>query len=288
MSAPVFLVDRGLSAVAAGDAYVLDGAEGRHAGVVQRRGPGERIDIVDGAGVRLCCVIESVDSADVFLRVERVVVDPAPAVAVTLVQALAKGDRDELAIEAATEVGVDAVLPWQADRSIVIWRGTRAAKSQARWHATVRAATKQARRSRLPHVHPPVDSRALAARIAQVVTAGGAAVVLHEEAVLPLAEVPLPAGVGAPGPQSAAARGAAGPGSTEAVAPEVLVLVGPEGGISETEVAAFTAAGAVAARLGPHILRTSTAGPVAIAMVAERLGRWRVPESAESQITLAE
>ncbi|MCP2264186.1 16S rRNA (uracil(1498)-N(3))-methyltransferase [Promicromonospora thailandica] len=254
MSAPVFLADASvahpLAGYAPGSVYVLDGAEGRHAGVVQRRGPGERIDVVDGAGVRLRTVVESVDGAGVHLRVEDVEVEPEPAVVVTLVQALAKGDRDEMAIEAATEVGADAVLPWQAERSVVVWRGDRAARSRARWVSTVRAATKQARRARMPSVGTALSTKQLAARAREVVEAGGVVTVLHEEASTPLADVPLPE------------------------AGELLVVVGPEGGISDGEVAALTEAGAVTARLGPHVLRTSTAGPVAIALLSARLGRW--------------
>ena len=254
MSAPVFLAEAStahpLSGYAAGSVYVLDGAEGRHAGVVQRRGPGERIDVVDGAGVRLRTVVESVDGAEVHLRVEQVDVEPVPAVVVTLVQALAKGDRDEMAIEAATEIGADAIIPWQADRSVVVWRGDRAAKSRARWVSTVRAATKQARRCRIPDVETPLSTKQLAARTREVVAAGGTVAVLHEEAATALATVPLPE------------------------TGELLVVVGPEGGISETEVAQLTDAGAVTARLGPHVLRTSTAGPVAVALLSDRLGRW--------------
>jgi 16S rRNA (uracil1498-N3)-methyltransferase len=267
VSAPVFLAETSsdgttsaLAGYPAGSLYVLDGAEGRHAGVVQRRGVGEEVDVVDGDGLRLRCVIEVVEAAAVSLRVREVVQEPAPDVVVTLVQALAKGDRDEMAIEAATEVGADAVVPWQAERSIVVWRGDRAAKSRARWLATVRAATKQARRARLPRVDVALDTKGLVERTREVVEAGGAVIVLHEEAHVPLAEVSLPV--------------PAGPDAVTGRAPEVLVVVGPEGGISEREVEGLTGAGAVTARLGPHVLRTSTAGPVAIAMLVQRLGRW--------------
>jgi 16S rRNA (uracil1498-N3)-methyltransferase len=259
VSAPVFLAETGIDRVAPGDRYVLDGAEGRHAGVVQRKARGERVDVVDGDGVRLRCVVEDADAGTVTLLVQEVDREPAPDVVVTLVQALAKGDRDEMAIEAATEVGVDAVVPGQAERSVVVWRGERAARSRARWLATVRTATKQARRARLPLVAEPVDSRGLAVRAAEALAAGGLVLVLHEEATTALADVPLPA-----------------PAADGAPAPEVLVVVGPEGGISERELETLTAAGAVAARLGPHVLRTSTAGPVAIALLAQRLGRWGV------------
>ncbi|GEK19522.1 16S rRNA (uracil(1498)-N(3))-methyltransferase [Cellulomonas xylanilytica] len=251
MSAPVFLAEPGtLDGVTDGATYLLDGTEGRHAGVVQRRGPGERVDVVDGVGVRLLGVVGAVTPEGVLVHVQQRVVEPAPAVALVLVQALAKGDRDELAIEAATEVGVDVVVPWQAERSIVVWRGERAAKSRARWLGTVRAAAKQSRRARVPEVEVALDGRALVERVRAVVAAGGAVLVLHEEASEPLALTALPE------------------------AGECLVVVGPEGGIGEVELSRLVEAGARAVRLGPHVLRTSTAGPVALAMLAERLGRW--------------
>jgi 16S rRNA (uracil1498-N3)-methyltransferase len=254
VSAPVFLVEPGdLAGVEPGSTYVLTGAEGRHAGVVQRRTPGERVDVVDGAGVRLRGAVEAVDADRVRLGVLERVEEPAGDPALVLVQALAKGDRDELAIEAATEVGADAVVPWQAERSVVVWRGDRAAKSRARWVGTVRAATKQARRAHLPDVAPAVDTARLADRVRACVAAGGVALVLHEEAADPLAGVPLPP-----------------PGTGV----QVLVVVGPEGGISDRELTLLAGAGARAVRLGPHVLRTSTAGPVALALLAERLGRW--------------
>jgi len=273
MSAPVFLAEAGdLGSLAPGDTYLLDGLEGRHAGVVQRRGVGERIDVVDGAGLRLTCRVTAVQASEVTLEVVSVEREPSDGVSVVLVQALAKGDRDELAIEAATEAGVDAVLPWQAERSVVVWRGDRAAKSRARWVATVRAATKQARRASLPGVGDVVDAKGLAARTAQVVAAGGTVLVLHEEATLPIAQAALPAlGAGAQEPAAQTPEDSA----TGSDAPrEILVVVGPEGGISERECTLLTEAGATLVRLGPHVLRTSTAGPIAVALLSERLGRW--------------
>lgn len=254
MSAPVFLAESGrLEAYPPGSAYVLDGPEGRHAGVVQRRRAGEQIDVVDGAGLRLRCTIDEVHDSQVTLRVDESCRDREPVPHLVLVQALAKGDRDELAIEAATEVGVDGVIPWQAARSIVVWRGDRAARSRARWVAIVRSATKQARRARLPEVEPAVTTSMLAARTAQVVADGGAVLVLHEEARLPMSRAALPS----PGVEA-----------------QVLVVVGPEGGITAEELAELAAAGAQPVLLGPHVLRTSTAGPVALALLAERMGFW--------------
>jgi len=251
VSAPVFVVEPGtLDDVLAGGQYLLAGTEGRHAGVVQRRGPGERVDVVDCAGVRLVGRVRAAGPDGVTIDVDDVVVEPAAVPQLVLVQALAKGDRDELAIEAATEVGVDVVVPWQAERSVVVWRGERAQKSRARWIGTVRAATKQSRRARMPVVEHALDHAGLVARAAAVTAAGGAVLVLHESASVPLHQADLPE------------------------AGEVLVVVGPEGGISDREVTALTDAGAVVCRLGPHVLRTSTAGPVALAMLADRLGRW--------------
>ncbi|WP_407344043.1 16S rRNA (uracil(1498)-N(3))-methyltransferase [Pengzhenrongella phosphoraccumulans] len=261
MSAPVFLAEPGsLAGFDAGSSYVLDGVEGRHAAVVQRRRAGERVDVVDGAGVRLVGTVEETTPDGLRVLVVDRVVEPAPDVVLVLVQALAKGDRDEQAIEAATEVGADAVLPWQAERSIVVWRADRAAKSLARWQAVVRAAAKQSRRAYVPPVQPVVDHRGLDARVRAVVGAGGVALVLHEQASVPLAEVALPV------PPAA--------GDREVGTREVLVVVGPEGGITDRELAGLTDAGAQVVRLGPHVLRTSTAGPVALAILAQRLGRW--------------
>ncbi len=253
MSAPVFLADPGaLAGLEAGARYRLEGAEARHAGIVQRRRVGEAVDVVDGGGVRLRCVIAEVEPGALGLEVRERVVEPAPPVRVVLVQALAKGDRDELAIEAATEVGVDAVVPWQAKRSVVVWRGDRAARSRAKWLATVRAATKQARRAWLPEVAEAVTTSGLAELVERTAADGGAVLVLHEAADVPIAGAELPS------------------------AGAVLLVVGPEGGIDDAELAELRGAGAVAVRLGPHVLRTSTAGPVAAALVCERLGRWAV------------
>jgi 16S rRNA (uracil1498-N3)-methyltransferase len=163
-----------------------------------------------------------------------------------LVQALAKADRDDQAIESATELGVDEVVPWQASRSIVVWRGDRAAKALRKWESVVTAAAKQSRRSRVPVVAEPVGQRALVERI----RGSALALVLHEDATAPLAGHALPD------------------------AGDVLVVVGPEGGISPEELTAFEEAGAVSVRLGSTVLRSSSAGPAALAVLSAA-SRWR-------------
>ena len=251
MTAPVFVAEPGtLSGYAPGARYRLVGEEARHAGVVQRRRAGEHVDVVDGAGLRLRCTIAAVEPGRLELEVLERVSEPAPDRRLVLVQALAKGDRDELAIEAGTEVGIDVVVPWRAQRSVVVWRGERAARSRAKWRAAVRTAAKQARRAWVPEVADPVTTGGLGRLVEDAVTRGGVVLLLHEEATDPL---------------TAADLGAAG---------DVVLVVGPEGGIDDEEVETLVAAGARLTRLGPHVLRTSTAGPVAAALVCARLGRW--------------
>jgi len=247
MTAPLFFVSADqLAAATPGSGLVLDGPEGRHGATVRRIGVGEEILLTDGVGRRADAVVESVGPGELHLRLRAIVQEPQPDSRFVLVQALAKGDRDEQAIEAATELGVDEVVPWQAARSIVIWRGERAGKSLRKWELVVLAATKQSRRARVPVVSRPANQAAVIQRIASAALA----LVLHEEAQQPLAGIELP-----------------GSG-------DVVLIVGPEGGVAPEELAAFVAAGAVAVRLGPHVLRSSSAGPAALAVLSAAV-RWR-------------
>jgi 16S rRNA (uracil1498-N3)-methyltransferase len=243
MAAPVFLAER---AQLERDVIVLSGPEGRHAATVRRMRPGERADLADGDGMVAECVVTAVGGGQVELlvRARRQVPVPQPRIAV--VQAIPKGERAELAVETMTEVGVDVIVPWQAERCVARWPADRAARSLARWRSTAREAAKQARRARLPEVTGPASSADVAARI----TAAAAAVLLEPGAPESLAQLPLPGGG------------------------DIVVVVGPEGGVSPAEAAAFTDAGAVPARLGASVLRTSTAGAVAAAVLMSRCGRW--------------
>ncbi|MGT2460686.1 16S rRNA (uracil(1498)-N(3))-methyltransferase [Sinomonas atrocyanea] len=252
MSRPLFYVAPGaLDGAAPGGTMTVDGAEGRHAVAVRRLGVGEGVDVSDGAGTRAVCTVSRAEGSVLEAVVDTVVHEERPPFRLVLVQALAKGDRDELAAETATELGVDAVVPWQAERSIVRWKGERAQKALAKWRSVVLAAAKQARRAWVPDVEPAVDGGRLAERIAQA----RLAVVLHEEASESLTGI---------------LRGVAS-GDGEG---EILFIVGPEGGISPAELERFVQAGARLALLGPHVLRSSTAGPAALALAGEHLGRW--------------
>lgn len=236
-----------------GGRFTLTGPEAKHAVTVKRLSPGEAVDIVDGAGTRLRGRVAGVHSGELDVECSSIGVEDRPEVRLVLVQALAKGDRDELAIETATELGIDAVIPWQSERSIVRWKGDRAAKAHAKWQSVVAAAAKQARRAWIPEVRGAVDTAALAAAI----ETADLAVILHEDAVRPLRAVleSWPAG---------------GAGSVR----EILLIVGPEGGISPREVTKLCGQGAVTALLGHHVLRSSTAGPAAVVLASDVLGRW--------------
>ncbi len=248
MSAPVFVLGESGANAQAGDVVELAGAEGRHAVSVARLTPGEPLDLVDGRGLLLRARVASVQGRDVVrARIEQRVDVPAPDPVVVVVQALPKGERGTVAVETLTEVGVDVIVPWQAQRCVARWSGERAAKGRARWASVAFAAGKQSRRAWFPVVAGVASTQEIAARIA----AAGAAVVLHEEADRPLVDVSLPA------------RG------------EIVLVVGPEGGIAPEELAVLTAAGAVPARLGPSVLRTSTAGTVAAGIALAQTPRWK-------------
>ena len=223
------------------DRLLLDGPEGRHAATVKRLRAGEQLDLVDGQGVRCRCAVVAVGRDTVTLDVLARTTEPAGTPRITLVQALAKGDRGELAVELATEVGVDEIIPWAASRCVQQWDGERGAKSLERWRSTARAAAKQSRRAWWPVVRDPV-------LIQGVVTLPGQLLVLHESAGVGLSEVELSG--------------------------DVVLVVGPEGGLTPEELDAFRAVGAQVVRLGPTVLRTSTAGAAATAVVSSRTGRW--------------
>ena len=262
MSNPVFFTAPGtLDQQVPGSAFVLEGTEARHAVTVKRIAVGEAVDIADGAGKRLTGTVTAVAAGELSVECVDLAEEPRPGTRLVLVQALAKGDRDELAAETATELGIDAVIPWQAERSIVRWKAERAAKAHAKWQSVVTAAAKQARRAWIPEVRAAVDGAGLQAAVA----AADLAVILHEDAVRPLRQV-LEAWLESVGPGDVVAD--------DAGSREVLLIVGPEGGISPREVTRLCDAGAVTALLGHHVLRSSTAGPAATVLASDILGRW--------------
>jgi 16S rRNA (uracil1498-N3)-methyltransferase len=240
---PVFWADR---ADLASDVLVLSGAEGRHAATVRRLRPGERADVGDGAGLVAECMVTAAgpDGLELAVRARRQV--PRPELTITVVQAIPKGDRGELAVEELTEVGVDRIVPWAAARCVPRWQGARGERSLAKWRVTAREAAKQSRRAWIPEV----TDTASAQQVGQAISKAACAIVLDPDSAAGLGALPLP--------QSG----------------DLLLVVGPEGGITEAEGATFRQAGATARSLGPTVLRTSTAGTVAAAILLSRSGRW--------------
>lgn len=246
MTLPVHLVPS-LAGVSPGATVTVEGDEAHHAVAVRRLRVGETVVLTDGAGRSVTGAVASTGKRVFTVDVAQAQEVPRPGPSFVVVQALPKGDRGELAVEVLTEVGVDQVVPWAAARSVAVWKGERAAKSLARWRSTAREAAKQARRA----WHPEVAELASTADVARLVAGADLAVVLHEEATAPLAGLDVPAsGV-------------------------VVVVVGPEGGLTDDEVTALVDAGAVSVRLGTEVLRTSTAGVAACAALLARTDRWR-------------
>jgi 16S rRNA (uracil1498-N3)-methyltransferase len=238
-------VDAAAGTAREGDTVELTGAEAHHAAAVRRVREGEAVTLTDGRGVWLMGACEEVEPRRVVVRIARREEVPASSPRLALAQALAKGDRDELAAQAATELGVEEIVPWQAARSISRWEGQKAAKGRARWQAIVREAAKQAHRSWIAEVGEVSTTAQLAARA-------------EEERVLvldPHAETALTALDLSDGR-------------------DLVLVVGPEGGITQDELDRLEAAGAERVRLGSTVLRTSTAGPAAIAILSAKLGRW--------------
>jgi 16S rRNA (uracil1498-N3)-methyltransferase len=245
MTAPVFVVQH--FDAGGGGRYVLDGPEGRHAVSVKRLRAGEDVVLTDGAGRWADCVVLGTEGKDrLIVQLDSVSEEPPEQPRVTVVQALPKGDRGELAVETMTEVGVDAVVPWAAARCITQWKGERGARALAKWRATAREAGKQSRRVRFPEVAEAATTKQVAALLRDA----DFAAVLHESGEAALATAELPD------------------------AGEIVLVVGPEGGVAPEELALFEEAGAGAYRLGRSVLRTSTAGTAAAAVLLARTGRW--------------
>lgn len=262
MTAPLFhLAPGSLDLAAVGVRLSLDGPEGHHAATVMRTGVGERIDLSDTGRIRVSGVVVGVVDGGLEIEV-RAVDEHRPAhPELVLVQALAKDRRDLQAVEAAVELGVDRIVPWEAERSVARWKAGREAKKHAEWVHTVRAAAKQCRRTSVP----AVEELHTTGRLCRDMLAAAAGLILHEDAAQPLAAALGTLGVAdGAGPQ------------------QLLILIGPEGGISEAEIDRLGAAGAVPALLGPHVLRSSTAGPAALTGIQLLLGRWSGGGAAET------
>jgi RNA methyltransferase, rsmE family len=229
-----------------GEVIELTGDEGRHAVSVKRTSVGEQIELVDGHGTRAVITVTGVSGKDRLTGVvDCAANEPASRPTVTVIQALPKAARSELTVDLLTQAGADVIVPWQAGRSVANW-GKKQDKGLAKWRAAARAAAKQSRRSRIPEITPVADQAAVAA----LIQAAPLALMLHEDATGKITDQPV------------------------AQADSVVLIIGPEGGISPAELDAFTTAGAHPVRLGPEVLRTASAGMVALAALGAVTDRW--------------
>lgn len=250
MTAPVFIVpEADLATATVGSIVRVSGPEGRHAITVRRLTAGESVALVDGTGRRASGVVAGVVDRQAFdVEVLADSEEPAPQPRLVVVQALPKGERGELAVELLTEVGVDVIVPWAAANCVTQWRPDRAERAHRRWADAAVASAKQARRARFPVVEPLASTADVVARI----SSAPQALVLHESATAPIGAVRVvPAG-------------------------DLVLVVGPEGGLTPDEIAAFAGAGAITVRLGPSVLRTSSAGMAAASVVLASSDRWSV------------
>ena len=227
-----------------GSTVEVSGAEARHAITVGRLKLGEHLSIGDGNGAVVVGGVSAVGADNFTVLVESVEFENEPTPALWLAQALAKNDRDELAIQVATELGVDGVIPWASARSIVKWDVKKQHKHEERWRSILREASKQSMRNRIPVL------RSLSSTSALVKLGEEFQVVVLD----PTGAEPL--------------SGLVTDGR------DILLIVGPEGGIAPAELARFTSIGASVVSLGSRVMRTSTAGPAAIAVINSRLRRW--------------
>lgn len=247
MSAPVFIADEALLATAVpGGRIVVLGPDARHAVTVLRIRVGEVVELVDGAGRRARGGVVAATAPDrLEIEVASVVDEPLPEPRLVVAQAIAKGEHAELAVDLMTQIGVDAIVPWQAARSVARWTDEKADRARAKWRDAAVQAAKQSRRARVPAIGEPTGLDGLCA----LVRAASTAIVLQEQARRSFIDVPLPR------------------------SGDILLVVGPEGGITDDERAALAGAGAHEAVLGPTVLRSSLAGAAALTVLAARL-RW--------------
>ena len=213
----------------------LTGEEAKHAVSVRRMRIGEAIAVTNGLGLKVRGTVSALEKNTLTLEVSETIQDVEPDLKFVLVQALAKGDRDELAIQAATELGVFEVIPWQASRSVSIWEGKKRETGRARWQQIVLEAAKQSLRSFVPKVHEVQST----AELAKSLSSFEMAILLDLSGTKSLKDLKLPS------------EG------------RIAIIVGPEGGISSEELDKLATAEVV--NLGSNVLRTSTAGPAVLA-----------------------
>jgi len=258
--APHVLVAEALNGRVTGQDVALDPPRAHHLRRVLRLGDGAPLSLTDGSGARADAQL----IGDVARLTGDAVVVVASGPRLVLAQALSKGRRAEDAVRTACELGVDRLVPVIAERTQGRPDARAAAGVVERWRAVAVAALEQSRGVRLAEVDAPVGTQELVDALPKVLGSpdGGSVRLVAVPGARPLPEV-LRDVLGEVLPEVIGAAGQ-----------DVVVAVGPEGGWSGEEVDALVAAGWLRVGLGPTVLRTEHAGPVAVAVIAAAIGRW--------------
>ncbi|MBO8127420.1 MAG: 16S rRNA (uracil(1498)-N(3))-methyltransferase [Firmicutes bacterium] len=233
----------GIVGLKPGDKVTLDGADSRHLVKVLRLSSGDQFELVSEARLYLASlrVADSREAeAEVLVELPK---ESEPELEVVLVQGLPKGDKMDLIVQKATELGVSAVIPLEVERSVVHYSGDKARKKVERWQKIAREAAKQSGRLKIPQVSQVMGLTELAR---DVQFWEGLHILAWEGAAKPLKEILR---TGAERPK------------------RVVIYIGPEGSFSDSERELILSKGAEAVSLGPRILRTETAGIALTSMI---------------------
>ena len=226
-----------------GSTQTLDKDDAHHAIKVLRLKLGEVIKISDGVNKWVSGSIIEISKKELMISISERGDFEEKKPELVLVQAVTKSERNKEMLELAIEAGVDRIIPWQAERSISKWQSDSAQK----WEIGIKEACKQARQVRLPKLMPMLTT----AGVVQLLSKDARIIVFHESASEKFAQLQLP----------------------ESLA-SIYLVIGPEGGISQSELSIFENGGSKIVRLGETVLRSAHAGFAAISAVQTKLGRW--------------
>ena len=218
-----------------GSSYSFNSEDANHAIKVLRIEVGEIFRVSDGNGGWAIVQVNEVTKRSLETTVLEVGCQEPLEIQFTVVQALPKSDRAKEAVELLTEAGADVIVPWLANRSIS------RTEVISKFVTTAREASKQSRRLFIPQLHETVKEKG----VIELIKSADLALVFHESAQVKLSEIITP----------------------QTKARNVVIVIGPEGGITDEELAAFAAAGAQIAGLGRPILRSAHAGLAALSAV---------------------
>jgi 16S rRNA (uracil1498-N3)-methyltransferase len=226
-----------------GAGVTLIGSAARHLTRVLRLRPGQALTLFNGRGGEYAATLEALHGQRVAVAVgEMSAIERESPLTLTLAQGVSRGERMDLIVQKATELGASRIVPLLAERSVVRLSASQAARKLEHWRAVAIAACEQSGRNRLPELSPPLS-------LSEFVSgaAGTTRLLLSPTGTMSLDDVPRPA---------------AG----------MTVLIGPEGGLTDHEQQAALRAGFVAVRLGPRVLRTETAAIAALALLQREFG----------------